>query len=485
MEGDRVMDGSASTDSTRRSHVTWLIAGVCVLAVALGARPYAGSWNDGSRLAAVESLADRHTFTIDDSIFCHPSAALIAEGHPPYAPSNLSELNYGTRDKLYIGGHFYSDKPAVISLLMAGVYRFAQMFGLPTAAERPDLFCWLLTVLSSGLSLAVAATCLYRIGQMVGLGGWTLWAWLGSFVLATMALTYTRFVNNHVMLLGVMAALSLQLTRLAGDITAGTPAWGRLVLLGTLAGLGFNLDFGSGPLLCVAVFGCIAWRTRRVASLAVFMLAALPWVAAGAGINYAIGGVWKPMNMVPEYSQWPGCPFDLTNMTGVVHNGPVEQAQYALSLLFGMHGFVTHNLPLFLAAPAAVLVFRGRSPHRTELLFTLGWCAAAWLMYGVLSNNHGGVCCSVRWFLPFLAPMYCLIALAIRDDAALRAGFFLLSGWGLVLGAIMWIDGPWSGRVTPLLWPIVGLALSSWLGLGVWRRATVAATNRSRSRSFA
>ena len=33
------------------------------------ARPYAGSWNDGSRLATVESLVDRHTWAIDDSIF--------------------------------------------------------------------------------------------------------------------------------------------------------------------------------------------------------------------------------------------------------------------------------------------------------------------------------------------------------------------------------------------------------------------------------
>src|SRR5262249_13483019 len=39
-------------------------------AVAAGsARPFAGSWNDGSRLAAVESLVDAHTFAIDDSIF--------------------------------------------------------------------------------------------------------------------------------------------------------------------------------------------------------------------------------------------------------------------------------------------------------------------------------------------------------------------------------------------------------------------------------
>ena len=45
-----------------------IIAASLALAAAL-AQPYAGSWNDGSRLATVESLVDRHTWIIDDSIF--------------------------------------------------------------------------------------------------------------------------------------------------------------------------------------------------------------------------------------------------------------------------------------------------------------------------------------------------------------------------------------------------------------------------------
>ena len=40
-----------------------------VLVALVSARPYAGSWNDGSRLATVESLVDYHTLAIDRSIF--------------------------------------------------------------------------------------------------------------------------------------------------------------------------------------------------------------------------------------------------------------------------------------------------------------------------------------------------------------------------------------------------------------------------------
>ena len=51
-------------------HKAWLavIAGAMLIAL-VSARPHAGGWNDGSRLATVESLVDRHTLAIDESIF--------------------------------------------------------------------------------------------------------------------------------------------------------------------------------------------------------------------------------------------------------------------------------------------------------------------------------------------------------------------------------------------------------------------------------
>ena len=55
---------------------------VAVVAVAAfialaGARPFAGSWNDGSRLATVEALVDYGTWAIDDSVFL-----CVPDGHP-------------------------------------------------------------------------------------------------------------------------------------------------------------------------------------------------------------------------------------------------------------------------------------------------------------------------------------------------------------------------------------------------------------------
>ena len=58
---------------SRRELILVLMVSLTVALVS--ARPYAGSWNDGSRLALVESLVDFRTLSIDRSIFVDPARA--------------------------------------------------------------------------------------------------------------------------------------------------------------------------------------------------------------------------------------------------------------------------------------------------------------------------------------------------------------------------------------------------------------------------
>ncbi len=451
----------------------WLLALAAFGLAALGARPYAGSWNDGSRLAVVESLLDRGTLAIDDSIFCQTPQRLFESGHLPY-PRDRHDLHLlGTLDKLFVRGHFHSDKPAIVSVLMAGMYQPLIWLGMPAPGVRPDRFVYLMTLLTSGLGFAVAVGCLWAIGMRVGLSaGWRA-AWLASFALATYALTYTRHVNNGAMQLGVVAGIACLLLRIADARREGRTAWGALVALGTLAGLGFNLDFGSGPPLVAFVAAAVLWRDRRVVPVLVFAAAVTPWVLAGIGLNYAIGGVWLPINMYPEHFNFPGSPFTEQNLTGFSRHGILDQLLYAGAMLVGKHGFWNHNLPLLLVALAGWRVLLRDFRGRTELLFVLGWCVATWGLYAVLSNNMGGGCCSVRWFVPFLVPAYWWLAQLLRERPQFRADFVVLSAWGCGLAGIMWWKGPWVVRMVPLMWPVVGAALLSW-GVVAWQRTRTA-----------
>lgn len=457
-----------------RPAVGWVLAAAALGLAAAGARPYAGSWNDGSRLAAVESLVDRGTLAIDDSIFVTPPQRQIDAGRPPYPPDRPDLLTFGTMDKLFIDGRYHSDKPPVPSLLMAAAYRGLMRVGLPSPADRPDVFCWTMTVLTSGLGYAVAVGCLWVLGRRVGLSpGWRL-LWLGGFALATYAPTYTRHVNMHAVQLGAVAAISLLLTH-----PLRTP---HSAVLGALAGFAFTLDYGTGPPLVVAVGGVVWWRARRPGPVLVYALAAAPWAAAAVGLNLAVGGGWKPPNMYPEYFDFPGSPFTAANLTGTAHHRPIDQVLYAVGMLLGKHGFLTHNLPLLLAAAAGWRVVRptGKMPVPRApiagLVGLLGWCGAGWLAYAALSNNMGGACCSVRWFVPFLAPGFWLLAVLLRDRPECRPAFAALAGWGLVLAGLMWWRGPWTARMVPLLWPVVGLALLTWGVVG--RRSTAEGAER-------
>src|SRR5690606_15480421 len=135
-----------------------------------------------------------------------------------------------------------------------------------------------------------------------------------------------------------------------------------------------------------------------------FLLASLPWAVAHHAVHYAIGGVWVPLNMVPAYLDWPGSEFDESNMTGVARHTPWGLVVYACELLVGGSGFLAYNLPLFLAVGFGWLVLVRPNPDRVELVALAAWCLAVWAVYAVLSDNHGGFCLTVRWFVPLLVP---------------------------------------------------------------------------------
>jgi hypothetical protein len=445
------------------------VAAVALALAALAARPHAGGWNDGSRLAAAESLLDRGTLAIDESVYCRPSTA----GRPPYAADRPDLNAVGTHDKLFIDGHFHSDKPAVANVLTAAVYWPLMQLGFPAPGVRPDVFAWTVTVLTSGVGFAAAVGCVWLLGRRIGLDPRLRLAWTAAFGLSTFALTYTQHVTPHTPQLAAVAGMILLLLRVADAHAVGRTAWGSLVGLGTLAGLGFNLDFASGPLFAAAGFAAVGWRTRSFAPLLVYSLAALPWVAAGVGLNLAIGGSVLPPNMNPAYFRYPGSPFTEDNLTGFNRHRPLNLLLYAGGMMLGKHGFLNHNLPLLLAAAGAWRVFRRPFPGRAELAWLLAGCGATWAAYSVLSNNMGGQCCSVRWFVPFLAPGFWVLGELLRGWPKYRPDFTALAAWGAGLGALMLWAGPWSPRMVPLLWPVVGAALLTWAAVEArrWRRA--------------
>jgi hypothetical protein len=460
----------------RREHVgwDWLILGLSLALASWAAVPYAGSWNDGSRLATVEALVDFHTWAIDDSIFVAVPANDCPQPFPYYRLAG-SLHHPGTKDKLFIAGHYYSDKSPVPGLLLAGEYWLWQKWTGCTAAEHADRFCRAMTVGSSGLAYVLAVWCLYRLGRPLGLNLPLRLALTASLALCTLAVPYMRAVNNHILLLAVAMALLVELAWLRYGPSYQTPA--RLLALGCLAGLGYTIDLGAGPLICagagLAVLLHCHQRARGVRGVAWFTLAALPWLGLHHGLNYMIGGHWKPANAFPEHFLWPGSPFTAQNMTGGWnHESVTHFVSYALGLLGGNRGFLLHNLPLWLLAPALWLLLRQRLAERLDLWLTAGSSVSIWLVYAVCSTNGGGGCTSVRWFLPLLAPGYYVLAVFLREYPNRLAEFGVLNAVGLIMAAVMFREGPWMLHMVPYYWVMVGVGVVGWVVSMLVRRRT-------------
>jgi hypothetical protein len=77
------------------------------------------------------------------------------------------------------------------------------------------------------------------------------------------------------------------------------------------------------------------------------------------------------------------------------------------------------------------------------------------------------------------------LAIYLKEHPESVTDLAVLGIWGVVLGLIMWTIGPWTVRMIPGLWPVVGAALASWLGLAIWRWCKKKADQLSVDRNLA
>lgn len=442
------------------SSTKWTGAAIALAAFAFGlclAQDHAGSWNDGSRLATIESLVDRGTLAIDESIFVRPPTEAGAGRPLPYSRSEPNLWERGTLDKLWIEGRFYSDKPMVPAIVSAGLYWILQKTTGLVARERPDRFSWWMTAGSSSIAFATATLSVYAIARRVGLGDARGIAMAASFSLATVAPVYAEYVNAHIALLGVAATATWLSLEIALARASDARPWAAAVGLGLLSGFGYALEQGAGPMLLLCTAAWLSYRWPL--GLAAFAVAVAPWLALHHAINFAVGGSFSPANANPEYLRWPGSPFTPDNMTGGWnHSSALGFASYAAALLVGKKGFLLYNLPL-VGLLGAGGIFRRRLALAPELRLAAASMAGVWLLYALLSNNSSGACCSIRWFVPMLGPAQLILAVMLREEPWRWRPFAILTGWGVVLSAMLVAKGPWWGRMPPGFWPIVAAAL--------------------------
>src|SRR6516225_9004255 len=95
--GEKMGTAFRSVSAGRLAELSFVILVPLTIACA-SAHDFAGSWNDGSRLATVECLVDSGTLVIDRSIFTLPHVPDDPAEKLPYPADDVELVTKGTGD---------------------------------------------------------------------------------------------------------------------------------------------------------------------------------------------------------------------------------------------------------------------------------------------------------------------------------------------------------------------------------------------------
>ena len=367
--------------------------------------------NDASRWAAIESLVDYGTASVEHSRFA----------------ANI--------DRVRIGGHDYSNKPPLLSLAGAAIYVGLQaLFGWSLAgAGAASVLYWVTLLLVGVPSAWLVASFFAALGRFPDFG--SRWRVLLTVALGagTLLFSFSTTLNNHT----VAAALIFAACVAALD--------GRGFASGLAVGLAATVDLLPG-LGLAPVFGWMLVRGGSQRALRRFAAGLAVCMALGAAANFATHGSLLPAKLVPGA-------VDLSAQAGPSAGGVVlpQNSAYPLEILFGGHGLFAVSPVLLWGAWGLGLACRRSSPALpfgppgdvTVWRVLAGGLALQFAGHAALAGSYGGWSYGYRYLLP-IQPLLLLCApLALAASRRRSRAVFAAVLPASVLFAALGAYHPW------------------------------------------
>ncbi|MEO8196951.1 MAG: hypothetical protein ABI689_09540 [Thermoanaerobaculia bacterium] len=344
--------------------------------------------NDASRWAAIESLVDFGSASVEPSRFA----------------ANI--------DRIRIAGRDYSNKPPLLTLAGAAIYAALQaLFGWTLAgAGAASVLYWVTLLLVGVPSAWLVARFFAAIGRFPALGQ----GWRGLLTVAlgagTLLFTYSTTINNHT----VAAALLFAACIAALD--------GRGFGSGLAVGLAAAVDLLPG-LGLAPVFAWMLVRSGSAPALRRFAAGLGVCLAISAAANFAIHGSLLPAKLVAGA-------VDLSAQAGPAAGGVVlpQSPAYPLEILVGGHGLFAVSPVLLWGAWGLALACRRSSPALPfgppgdVTIWRLLACGLALQFAGhaALAGSYGGWSYGYRYLLP-IQPLLLLCAPLALTEARSRS----------------------------------------------------------------
>jgi hypothetical protein len=379
--------------------------------------PKARSWNDASRMATIQSLVEKQTFVIDDSAFVD------------------------TSDKIYINGHYYSDKPAMTSIMGALIYLPLFHFGIELD-QGWNLAYYLITLFTVKIFWLLGLLAFYftlgfsKINDRNRL--WVTFA-LG---IASLHLTWSSTLNNHSLAASLLIIGFYFLLKSSRSVSIKRD----LFLAGFFMSFAGTVDvptvaFYVGFLLYILIDTNL--RGKSIFYLLPLMLTVLPALS----VNYYISGSLIPVQIKRVYFDYPGSPWISSNvLSGIQVNQGVFLLVYSFTSLLGPRGFLLYNPLLLIALPCLIREIRKGQPFRREALVIVSVSLIIVSYYLLFTNDYGGRSYSIRWFVPLLPLLFFFIHPFFEVFTLKRRRIFMtLFSISTVIACIGMIN-PWSNN---------------------------------------
>jgi hypothetical protein len=385
------------------------------------------SCNVTSRMASIESLVERRTFIIDDSTF------------------------KTTEDRVFIKGHFYSEKPPILSVIGAAVY--FPLYKLGMRLEKgplsyailtimgPHNTYYLITLMTIGLGWLLCLFCFYHSLRFTTINEARRTDLTLALGIGTLFLPWSTVFNNHAA--GASLLFFGFYFLLKARHLKNTKA--DLFLSGFFFSLAGTIDvplilFYAGFLLD------LLFDKDLRKELLFFCLPALITIIPAVVLNYSITHDFIPIAIHKEFFKYPGSAFqDGTTLTGVRINNGAFLKEYVFNCLVGNRGFYLYN-PLLLISTffLALEAIRKRPFYREARV--VGLCSLIIIIYYLLaSSNYAGSSYSIRWFVPLIPITFFFTHPFFEHMNTKKEAFFkVLLIISICIAAAGLVD-PWSG----------------------------------------
>jgi hypothetical protein len=402
-----------------RVAILWLI-GIAFVLIALMTKTHTDSCNDFSRVAAIESLSERHTFAIDGS---------------PFA---------GTCDKYRYAGHFYSDKEPLLLIMGALVAYAIQPLHISLTTNFSAAY-YTITLFTVGLSFVVAVVYAYVAQRVLGFSQRIALSVSGLMTFASPLLTWATVLANHV------PCGAAALAGATHGVLAARGSRRHAAISGIFLSLAIAFDAAAAVFLLVPI---LLTQKRSPTLWLPIVLGAAPLLIFQAAFNLVYSGSLLPAAMNGAVWNYPGSIFAHHYLSWGMLGSIWAYIDYAKYLTIGDKGLITYS-PLVLVAVYGLYLMRYNDDEQRRLSLAIIASTALFLIATLLfTDDHSAANYGERRYVDFI-PLLCVGLGPML--AALRGGYRVgVVRVIVILGILMQAVGtvsPWTGA-PGFLWNI-------------------------------